>query len=262
MAITTDHWELHGWPRSTWENGVFDGERKLLVPWGDRATFLGELDTYPNNQWPYADGPSGAYARKARITPFSGAPASPSSLASYDWSVIQVWYSTDGPQWDSSLGAMIQENLYPASQYSVVSRAKLKWKSDGRALSANDEPRLDDTLYEYVVRLSGISHLPSWVTTYPGVCNSNVVSTKILQTSAGFIGFPVETLKYNGCVAEATYAMGTTAKYEVVAKFLYKKSGWNKFWRPDGGTGAGGWETLQTAEGDDYVQHTPVSISL
>lgn len=259
MAFSVSYAEMHGYPRSEWDQGEFDAERRVLVAWSDRVTFLNELDVYPNFLYPYADGPAGATAKKAKIFPFGASTAaSGSSLASYQYALIQIFHTTRGPQWDTTLGVHIQERITPAAQYYMASRRKLRWYNDNAELSPNDEPRLDDTLYEYTVKYSRLLSVPAWVLTRPGVCNSNSVTCQTIP-----ITFVPYTLRYTGATISVSWSLGLTKRYDVSASFLFKSSGWNTFWRPDGGTaGTGGWEKLKTQAGNEYIQHQPVVINV
>lgn len=265
MAFTVTYTEMDGWPRGGWQAGEFDAERMIRVAWTDRAQFLAELDTYPNNQYPYADGPADAIVRRVKTIPFGASTAaSGSSLASYEYALIQVWHSTRGPVWNTLLSCLVQENLFPAPQLKFVSRQNLRWKSDNKEVLASDEPQLDDTLYEYVVSFSRLLTLPAWVLTRPGVCNSNSVAILLNPTLGTWaLTMQPETLKYNGCEISGKWSLGLVARWNVTASFLFKGSKWNWYWRPDGGPlQQGGWEQMVTKTGADYIQHTPVPISL
>ena len=257
MAFTVTYREMYGYPRSGWADGEFDAERRIFCAWSDRVTYITELDAYPNCQYPYSDGPANALVRRVKINPFGKSTGS-GSTAAYEWCIIQVWHSTRGPVWDTALGVFISEKVFPAFQYKMVDPSNLRWDDDSATVNDDDAPRLDDCLYEYLVTYSRLSALPAWVLTRPGICNSNVVTGKTVPLS-----WPIGTLKYNGCSINSTYSLGTTLKYDVTAKFLFKASGWNTFWRPDGGVGgAGGYEAMKTADGTTYVQHTPTAINL
>lgn len=256
MAFSVSFAEMYGYPKSQWDEGEFDAERRVLVNWNDRVKFLTELDAYPNFLYPYSDGPEGATARRAKVVPFGASTAAESSsYADYDYALIQIFHTTRGPQWDTTLGVHITERLYPAGQYKMVSRTNLRWE-DGEEVEAGDEPRLDDTLYEYEVKYQRLLSVPTWVLTRPGVCNSNAVTGKVIR-----IEFAAQTLKYTGCTISVTWSLGRVKRYDVSANFLFKASTWNKFWRPDGGA-SGAWEIMKIAGGGQYIQHTPVAINV
>jgi len=257
MAYSVSFAEMHGYPVSKWESGEFDAERRVLVAWGDRVTFLEETDSYPNCCYPYGDGPSSALAYKAVVHPFSGMDGS-SGFATYEFALIQIFYSTRGPVWDTDLSVLMLEEMRQASQYGIVSKKNLKWASDGAELGPNDEPRLDSPLYEYTISFSRLLALPAWVLTRPGIVNAGVVSGKQIN-----LAFPAQTLRYTGCDISCVWSMARVARFNVTARYLVKLSGWNKFWRTDGGpNGTGGWESLKTTSGNDYIQYEPVAMTL
>lgn len=255
MAFSVDYEELDGYPRSAWDEGHFDAERRVLVAWEDRVTFLTELDQYANLQYPYDDGPSEALVKRVKIFPFD-CPQNEGSLAEYNWSVIQILHSTRGPKWSTGLGAYIHETFRPGSQYLGVDGGNLRWSSDDAKVEPGDHPTLDYTLGEYTVTFYRLLTVPAWVLTRPGVCNSNVVAAKILPLS-----FAAQTLKYNGCTIDAEWSLGKLLRYTVSAKYLFKASKWNYYWRPDA-SGGGNWEQMETVDGDTYIQHPLQTIFL
>lgn len=255
MSFTVSFSEMHGYPKSEWNAGEFESERRVLVAWDDRVTFLSELDTYPNFLYPYSDGPSGATARRARILPFGKSTAAAgSSYADYEYALVQIFHTTRGPSYDPNYGYIV-ERLMVGGRAFAVDPTNLRWASDNSDIALNDSPVLELGELEYRVSFHQQISLPSWILSRPGLCNSNVFPTAGLG-----IAFGAQTLKYMGSDVTATYSMSRLPRYDIYATFKYKPSGWNTYWRPD--LNGGGWDTIKTADGDDYIQHTPVFMDL
>jgi len=261
MSFTVSFAEMLGYPQSEWQQGEFDAERRVFVAWSDRVQFLLELDTWENAQYPYSDGPANAFVRHVRIQPVGKQIATYGSYANYNYCIIQIFHSTRGPQWDHTLGVILEEQIHPAGQYQTVSTRKLKWSSDSKWVEQPDAPRSDWTLYEYTLHYQRLLYVPNWVNIATNVVNAYPFFTKTLYTAAGMkLAFPAETLRYCGSSVSCTWSLGKVARYDVLARFLYKDSGWNKFWRPNGvdsDTG-GAWEQMKLETGETYKPYKPI----
>ena len=211
--------ELDGWPRSTWDQGDFDGERRMLCAWSDRVALLNELDANPF--WPtsnYPEGPADALIRSARIFPFARMLGN--TYAEYEWCVILARYSTRGPQWDAINKLYIEETLDPSGMSFSVDSENLRWVSDEEPVLANDAPTNHDYLVEYQVSFHFLTSLPTWILSRPGLVNANTFGTAGL----GFVSFAPGTLKYMGSAVRGTYSLAKLPRYTVTAKFSYKWS--------------------------------------
>lgn len=255
MAFTVSYAEMHGYPRSEWNAGEFEAERRVLVAWDDRFNFLVELNAYPNFLYPYSEGPAEATAQRAKIFPFGKSTAGAgSSLADYEYALIQIFHTTRGPSYNPNYGFII-ERLSRAGAAIAVDPTNLRWASDSEQVLPNDAPVFDRIDLEYHVSFRQQISLPSWILSRPGLCNSNAFPTAGLG-----IVFAAQTLKYMGADVTAKYAMSRLPRYDIDATFKYKPSGWNTYWRPD--LNGGEWDTIKTAGGDNYIQHTPVFMDL
>lgn len=253
------YWEMHGWPRGRWERGAFDGERRLMCAWSDILLTMAELDA--NLFWPYAAnqypwGAADALIYSADVIPFGKSTATGGDTQkynSYEWAMIVCKYTTRGPKYYPGKG-YVEETLDPAFQSYTVDSKNLRWKSDDKQVEPNDAPTAHDALLEYQVAFTHLETLPAWILTYPGGVNASTVTT------LGFgISFPAQTLKYMGCALKGTYSLGWQRRYTLVAKFVYKWSGWNTFWRHDS-TSTNKWEAIKVKGDGDYIQHQPINI--
>jgi len=143
MAVS--YGEVHGYPKSRWVRGEFFGTRKLRCAWADRADLLEELD---GDTWPYADGPyadesdggnSYAIAREAFIEPLPAQLTADGNMASYEYAIVTVKYSTVGPQLHST--NWIEENLDTTVITQRIDYRGLAW-GDGTDLTSLEAPDL------------------------------------------------------------------------------------------------------------------------
>lgn len=251
MAVTS--WEMYGWPRGRWDRGSFDGERRIMCAWDSVLALMQELDASPN--WPWAQYPWGAadaLIKMAEVIPFGASTAAAgSAYADYEWALVVARYTTKGPTYTNN--QYIEETLDPAWLSCSVDETKLRW-SDGALVDPNDAPDLHDALVEYQRRFYYMTSLPAWILVKPGGCNANTVTTYLMPG----IAFAPETLKYQGASVQVSYKLGHVKTFNVTAKFTYKWSGWNNYWRP--GSDGGAWEPIYTVGGDQYIQHPLIAI--
>jgi len=243
--------EVHGWPRGKWDRGEFDGERRLHCYWADVTAVLAELDGNP--QWPwqaYNWGAADALIYSADVTGLGvGTAADGSQTAAYQRAVITAKYTTRGERWDAKHGAVV-EHVQRAKARTTVDHAKLRW-TDGTRVDPNDAPELDIELHEYILTISRLTSVPTWVLTRQGGINSAAFSTVGLG-----VVFAPRTLLFAGCTISGKYSLGSLPRYDVTAKFLHKSTGWDKHWRP----GAAAWQGMKTAGGVDYKQNPEVDM--
>lgn len=254
MAVSYS--ELYGWPKGKWNRGDFDGRRRLLCYWDDVLALLLELDAAPGWPWTaYPWGAADATIREAEVIPFgkSNAPLA-SQSADYEFAIIDCLYTTRGPKWNTDYNVFVEETLEAGFNSFAVDATDLRWESDGAQVQPNDAPINHDSTVEYIVYFSNLTSLPAWITARPGLSNAGSFATAGLG-----IVFSPQTLKYLGCRVRGTYSLGHLPRYDLTAKFSHKWSGWNNFWRPDGG---GSWEGMVTKDGAPYIQHPPVAMNL
>jgi hypothetical protein len=237
MAFTIEHSEWHGWPRWRWRQGEFYGERKLLCAWDDQATLAQELDTYPNNVWPYPGGSSDALAFDIESRPFparitqAGTTLDP--RASYQHALLTVRYTTKGPTYVN--GNYVEEWFEPWQERHQADWTKLAWDGvNGQGLRPNEAPTGTYYGIVYVQKFTQLTTPPADTLSFVGYINANAVACYTFNRIFG-----AETLLYGGCTLRRRVSAGGSQKWSISRRFLYKYDGWNKVWRLDKGVFGG-----------------------
>lgn len=247
MAISVTYSEVDGWPKSRWENGEFVGDRRLRCAWGDRYTLISQLDTYPDNQWPYPDGPDDAIIRSVAIQGIGKQGAS-AGLATYLKALLDVRYSTLGPRYVANHGLLI-ESLQPNVEAHERDHGLFRWDSNsGHPLREGEAPQQHLYFAEYVLDYRRALALPGeWLLSRIGSCNSNPVGTYLL----GLI-FPVETMLYVPPTIRTSWSLGGAVRYDFTLRYKVHPVGWNYFWRQS----TAQFERMYIGGGDGhYVQY-------
>ena len=219
--MTVAYAEMQGFPIGKWKGGYFDGRRQLKVAWLEAAALLNALE---NTSWPYSDGPNSCTPSEATIRPFPGCQQRGSgSLASYEYALVDVLYTTRGPRWINN--QKVTEEINPfAKALPVRPEGKLFW-NDGTAVTNN--VILRENGLQYDITFNDLTSMPSAVTDYCGYANSNTVTSLTLGRS-----FAPETLLYVGPKVTAVYSWGHLPRYNVKYSFHYWPYGHNKVFRP------------------------------
>lgn len=250
MAITVNHYERHGWPRYRWREGQFEGERQLRVAWGDVDAFLQQLDTYPNNVWPYPGGTDYALARAVGVRPLMARITNSASLASYEWAIVTVQYWSDGPQFYG--GVMIEERISPAGKHVPVNWQGLSWTSNsGTALTSEDAFSKGIYTFDYVILFKQVLSVPAWVLSRFDCVNANNVASYRLGMT-----FAPETLLYKAPVISSSSGLGLLTKYDVVLTYGINPQGWNKQWR----AATSSYDSVYITGGSQYLNHPAVTF--
>ena len=227
MAVS--YGEVHGFPKSRWVNGEFFGTRKLRCAWADRADLLEELD---GAAWPYADGPyadesdggnSYAIAREATIEPLPAQLTADGNMASYEYAIVTVKYSTVGPQLHST--NWIEENLDTTVITQRIDYRGLAW-GDGTDLTSLEAPYKILHGLIYSIKYYNVTAVPAAVLTYVGYINSNQVTASSLG-----LNFAAGKLLYAGARLSHRSSWAGSWLWDVTYYFKYHPAGWNYFWR-------------------------------
>lgn len=223
---------MQGYPRGKWLDGHFDGLRRLKVAWGSDAVTM--LEALEGTAWPYASGPNACTPWQATIKPFPNCRQQGSgSLASYEFALVDVFYTTRGPVWNTSLGYRVQETTSSYTRVGKISPKdgstnRLYWDNAGaNPIHRDDAPMGEWHGMAYKLTFSGLTSAPSGAWDYIKYVNSNVVTSYTLDRS-----FAPETLLYKGASIQANYAWGKLTRYGVTYSFLYWPPGHNRVFRP------------------------------
>jgi hypothetical protein len=249
--------EMHGYPKSRWEHGEFTSERLLMCYWADRVDVLFWLDA--NFFYPYADGPQEALIRGVHIEPFGVSTASEgSSYAAYEWCLLRVIHSTKGSKWNAYNMVRMEETIYPSASLLSVPLDNLRWASDEEPLPEGMRLGYDEHRMDYVVKFERLKMLPSWILTWPGTVNANL----LISPTYGLY-FQPGVVKYMGAVCRRVQnfspygGIGSVPTFDVTAMFQIKPSGWNKYWRADTMT----WDDIETTDGTPYIQYPTINMN-
>ena len=253
MAFTIEFEELHTYPRVTWQDGIFVGTRKLSCAWDERDTFINEIDTWPNNEWPYDDGPSDALANRVAIEPFGRQTNEAGSLASYEKAHLTVQY-TNAVRALNGGATLLSEWTEFYTETRELDEGLFRWDSNtGAYLRDGEAPHYALHGLIYVARFHRVSPpLPGWVMGRIGSCNSNVVVSLLLG-----LAFAAETMLYQPPKVRTTVSLGRLPTCEVTASYRCHPVGWNTFLREESGL----WEPLYVAGGARYKPYTPMVYS-
>lgn len=248
------HTELEGSPGIEFtENGV-RGTRVLKCAWEDRFKLAKQLFGYIEvdgdgdasggvirrpHQFP---GFEAATCRGVRIEPFDSkisqdATKPGEGVASYTYAKLTVSYESrgwDGGASDDEGGPMFTERLEGSVQFIKVPNRKLYWSNTADATTGSRDPLdVDSTpglmvrTFDYKVKLSNLSRLPSAVWSLAGGVNSSAVSsTRFAKT------FAIGTLLYAPPQVEVTTDPDGRTLYTMDVAFTYNPAGWNKFYKP------------------------------
>lgn len=249
MAFSVSFEEEDKFPRCTWENGVFVGTRRLICDWDDRDTLLMEIDTYPNNEWPYHDGPSNALANKAAIEPLGAQTNAAGTRADYDKARLTIQYTNAVRALDGG-ATLMSEWLDFYTQTRQLDEGLFRWDSNaGEPLRDGEAPHYALHGMIYVARFHNVLAVPSWVTGRLQTCNENPVACLLL----GLV-FAPETLRYQPPKIRTSVSLAGRSTVEVTTSYLHHPVGWNTFLREESGL----WEPLYVAGGARYKPCTPM----
>jgi len=214
---------MQGYPQGRWQDGEFDGRRQLKVAWSSAASLIASLE---NTSWPYDDGPNACTPRRADIKPFPGCRQRGSgSVASYDYALVDMYYTTRGPKLHATLQQYITEDISSFSKVFRINAGALYW-GDGVQVSQNDSPMVQNHGLRWDISYNRLTSIPSYCLGYVGYVNSNAVTSPTLGRV-----FAAGTLLYKGAKIRANYSWGKLARYSVTYSFYYWPYGHNKVFR-------------------------------
>jgi len=258
MAVTC--YEMHTYPRSKWgADGHFYGVRKLRVAWDDRADLLSELSS-TTTAWPYDDGPGlaamfPAIPREATVEPLPAKQSGSGSIASYDWAVVTVKYSTKGPVYQIAPQVWIEERVVPYAQSMRLSNSGLTWV-DGTSLDAAEGPVVTFYGLDYQLTYYGLAVVPAAVLGLTGCTNIYPVTAY----SLGCTFYP-DCLLYCGAFLKRRISWDLTSLlWDVTYSFKSRPQGleWNKFPRGKHGN----FQYVKKSDGNILYAYTPAIFAL
>ena len=256
---TVNFAELHGFPQSRWQLGVFTATRKLICPWSDRVQLLMDIGgSWDGLSYPYPEGPvdgngySTAFAYSATSLPFPAeerqdealSASQQQSLAEYDKAVITLLYSNRLMQYDHGSDTFYTEKFAPVALHEAIDNRELHWVN-GNGPLVKPAPGIIHYGWEYTLTLHWQTDFPPNVGSLIGSVNENPVFTYSGPSYAA------ETLMYKPPTVEHSATVGALDKWEVTYRWTYHPWGWNEFWRVE----TNDFEPIFTANGNRYIQY-------
>lgn len=246
-----------GWPKSLWNDGNFAAERHLLCDWADRDELLTWLFTYPNDIYPYIEGPPSANIKSIGIegmgkqgwedyVPGDGL-REPMYLAKYEKARLIVKYSSILGGYSG--GIRVAEQLRPVSIFKTYNPSTFKWASDDVVLQEPDAVQRQYHTFHWVVTYYNVMDIASWVINKIGTCNSNVVGAVVLPFS-----FDPQTLLFQAPTVRGTRTTGNVRRWDVTVHLAFRPGGWNTHWRKE----TGQYEAIELLDGTPFIQYPAV----
>lgn len=227
MALTTVCYEMHGYPRETWESSLYKAERKLMVAWSDRHALMTELLTAGGHVYPY--NALGAVCKRVSAEPFKGkqSQGGETDESSYEKAIVTANYTTpvsDTPQWDDIYG-YISQSLEPMGEFITLSHEGFKWGAqDGPAIKPAESPGMMMRGLKYIFSRYYLTSVPAALLTYQNTTNLGEISATLLG-----LDFTPEQLLFS----TFNLTRDSDGTWTLTYIFLVKETGWNKFYHSD-----------------------------
>jgi len=253
LTVASLEGEEAGYPKSHWKDGQFYAVRRLIVGWNDVSALLAQLDTSPNDQYPYPEGTPNALAREAITEPLGAQTnAAGENQAQYEKARVEVRYSTQGPSWFN--GHYIHEHLEPVGERYPINHSALRWASNsGPQVVAADGATKMAYNFDYIITFHRSMTVPAGVEEWTECINSNIVYAPTLDMHFGRF-----TLLYKGATIDQTSTIAGLLTQSVSMRFGYKRLGWNTQWC----SLSNSHEALYRSGGNQYIGYTAVPFNL
>jgi hypothetical protein len=262
--ISVDYYEEVGYPKSRWEEGEFIATRRLICDWADRIALINELDTHPQNQYPYPDGPLDAVAFHTMVEGFGeqgkeeytvdpgGDDQHIVTLATYPKARVTVKYSTIAPRYIGG-GTLISEWCLPYTETHRRNGALFRWDSgSGIVVRPEEGPHQIAHGMIYVVKYHKELAVPAWVLGRLGCVNPANMGTNLLGLT-----FAPETLLYEPPTIRTSYTAGMLERFDITVHYKYRPTGWNTWWR----TATGQYEAMYLAGRSTAYREYPLWVA-
>lgn len=152
-----------------------------------------------------------------------------SPVADYQYARITVEYETPLFGTTPGTGPRVEEDIEGDAEFLTLPSEGLYWDSNGQGnpLKPSEAPGKLIRNIDWIYHVSGLPVLPLATLTLIGNCNQQAVHSNIF----GF-NFPAETLLYSPPSLKRYFYVGNqSSAWDVVYRFTFKPTGWNKFYR-------------------------------
>jgi hypothetical protein len=241
--------EMQGFPIGRWQNGYFDGQRRLKVAWNQSSALLNELE---GTSWPYSDGDNYCTPYRADIRPMPNCRQRGSdSIASYDYAIIDMYYTTRGPRWQPLQSQYIEERISSCTKsFKVNTKDALEW-ADGTEIASGDAPTIMEHGLRYDITYDKVTSMPSQVMSFVGYVNNNSVYSPTLGMT-----FAADTLMYVGADVASHYSWGKLPRFKITYKFDYWPYGHHMKFRS-----GKGYEVMYDTDGNIFYPYLRTAFS-
>jgi hypothetical protein len=245
--------EMPGSPKEKWTEDGIQATGEYMCLWDDRwdvvKLLLAGGPAYPHD-------PTGfCRARTGNCEPMTGEllgdPFLGDGYADYEFAKITIDYNTKGASKD-----LYEEEFSPTCEFMTLDATDFRWDNPtGDVLTDKEAPGKLVRSSEYKVVLHEVAEIPSELDDLEGCCNSD----KIWCAARKKMFLP-ETLLYTPPTMSRKITTEMTEAWTMTFKFMYRQSGWNKFWRKnklnaDGKQGD--WATIWLKDGAMYQNYLP-----
>jgi hypothetical protein len=249
------HFEIAPFPKGTFKNGAFFGQRRVECASDDLATLLAYFDTYPNEYWPYNYGglSQTALCIEATVYPKPGGKVTSSTtpLIDYGRAWIDLTYSTHGMRYVG--GRYLWESFDAGLQpYPNLRPMGLLWGSDNQPI-LNAHISLQVPHGTLKISQFKLAVSPPNLGTLMGCTNNASYTTSMLGYT-----FATDTLLYAGAHVERGSPGSLTSDWlQAHHVLLYNSIGWNKAWRVETNT----FENVLLPTGAAWKPQTQASLA-
>ena len=211
-------YEEHGTATETRTLEDWTASVVVRCDWANRHSLVADV-LGNRREWPHAA--NGPVAQTATINPAPTRYGVTGQCINYIDALVTINYGTEKKD-------LISESLEPTAEFITLDYKRFRWgAANGTPLIEGEAPgklvrglSLVRTMYEVP------APLPISLIELPGSVNdANYTSTLLGLT------FPTETLLYQPPNLSRTITTAGTDGFTLTLKFMYKKEGWNKFWR-------------------------------
>lgn len=266
--VVIAHSEIENYSSDAWTANVL-----LESLWENRHATIENI-LVNGLSWPYRPD-AGMRAISGSVQSVAGAKTSTSSgLHVYDKARIQVNFQKftndvgvpGGGEGDALYYETIEANgemlKMPPEQRPVAGEDGgwfFSWdEASGQVISAEEAPSRLLIGLDYVVKWLGLSSIPVAAINLVDHVNSD----EVVSPSLG-LTFPIGTLLFNAPVISRTVTSGylSTNKFDMEARWSYRKDGWNKFFDPKTGTFKKLWLHYYGDDPADPIEFDPFPTS-
>lgn len=218
----------------------------LRCAWASRHALVADI-VGNRRAWPHSGYGVVPLAQSAAVKPDGAAYIEVGQACSYSDALVTINYGTK--QLD-----LVAESLEPQVEFRTLDYRQFRWGAgDGDPLIEAEAPGKLIRGLSLVRTHYHLSSIHASILTLPGSCNDAAYASTLLGLT-----FDEETLLFAPGPMNRTITTAGSKGWNVQLKFMFKASGWNKFWRAK----TEDWEEIyQVGEADAYKNYPPDDFS-